>query len=171
MTCHRSTDLLRRSRYDPDIGSRIELTGGTPIVVSAERLAMARARSGYGQEDVANALGVSRAMVSYWESGRRRPNDRQLVTLAQLLRVPVGFLLGQEDLQPAADLGAMIFRGGDRALPVEALPGLQEFVDFLDRYARLAAAADFRIHALRQSPFMSAPGFEQAEDARRKAEE
>jgi Zn-dependent peptidase ImmA (M78 family)/transcriptional regulator with XRE-family HTH domain len=140
-------------------------------VVSAERLAAARARSGYGQEDMANALGVSRAMVSYWESGRRKPNDRQLVALAQLLRVPVGFLLGQEELQPTADLGAMIFRGADRALPAEALPGLREFVDFLDRYARLAAAADFRVHALQQSPFMSAPGFEQAEDARRKAEE
>src|SRR5215470_3567132 len=95
MTCHRSTDLLRRSRYDPDIGSRIELTGGTPIVVSAERLAMARARSGYGQEDVANALGVRRAMVSYWESGRRKPNDRQLVAIAQLLRCPSGFCSGR----------------------------------------------------------------------------
>jgi Zn-dependent peptidase ImmA (M78 family)/transcriptional regulator with XRE-family HTH domain len=140
-------------------------------MVSAERLAAARARNGYDQEDVANAVGVSRAMVSYWESGRRKPNDRQLVALAQLLRVPVGFLLGQEELQPTADLGAMIFRGGDHALPAEALPGLQEFVDFLDRYARLAAAANSRVHALRQSPFMSAPGFEQAEDARRKAEE
>jgi hypothetical protein len=29
----------------------------------------------------------------------------------------------------------------------------------------------FRVHSLRQSPFVSAPGFEHAEDARRKAEE
>jgi Zn-dependent peptidase ImmA (M78 family)/DNA-binding XRE family transcriptional regulator len=140
-------------------------------VVSAERLAAARARSGYGQEDVANAVGVSRAMVSYWEAGRRVPNDRQLVALAQLLRVSVGFLLGHEDPQPAADLGAMIFRSRDPELPSEALPGLQDFIDFLDRYARLAEAANFRVHSLRQSPFVSAPGFEQAEDARRKAEE
>jgi Zn-dependent peptidase ImmA (M78 family)/DNA-binding XRE family transcriptional regulator len=137
----------------------------------AERLAVARARSGYGQEDVANALGVSRAMVSYWEAGSRTPNDRQLAALAQLLRVPVGFLLGQEELQPTVDLGAMIFRGGDHELPAEARHGLQEFVDFLDRYARLAQASKFPVHSLHQSPFVSAPGFEHAEDARRKAEE
>jgi len=152
------------------MGNRIDLTEAAPVV-SAERLAVARARSGYGQEDVGNALGVSRAMVSYWEAGRRTPNDRQLAALAQLLRVPVGFLLGQEELQPSADLGAMIFRGGDHELPDEARPGLQEFVDFLDRYARLAQAVKFRVHSLRQSPFVSAPGFEHAEDARRKAEE
>jgi Zn-dependent peptidase ImmA (M78 family) len=110
-------------------------------------------------------------MVSYWEAGRRTPNDRQLAALAQLLRVPAGYLLGQEELQPAGDLGSMMFRGADHGLPEEALPALREFVDFLDRYARLAAAAKFRVHSLRQSPFVSSPGFEHAEDARRKAEE
>ena len=137
----------------------------------AERLAVARARSGYGQEDMANALGVSRAMVSYWEAGRRTPNDRQLAALAQLLRVPAGYLLGQEELRPTADLAAMIFRGSDHELPPEALHGLHEFIDFLDRYARLAGAAKFGVHSLRQSPFVSTPGFEHTEDARRKAEE
>jgi Zn-dependent peptidase ImmA (M78 family)/DNA-binding XRE family transcriptional regulator len=140
-------------------------------VVLAERLGVARARSGYGQDDVANALGVSRAMVSYWEAGRRTPNDRQLAALAQLLRVSLAFLLGQEELESSADLSAMIFRGGDHELPDEARSGLQEFVDFLDQYARLAKAAKFRVRALHQSPFVSAPGFDHAEDARRKAEE
>lgn len=137
----------------------------------AERLVNARSRSGYGQEDVANALGVSRAMVSYWEAGRRTPNDRQLAALAQLLQVPVAFLLGQEDLPPSADLGTMIFRGGDHDLPDEARHGLREFVDFLDLYAQLAQSVKARVHALHQSPFVSAPGYENAEDARRKAEE
>jgi len=137
----------------------------------AEQLAGARARSGYGQGDVANALGVSRAMVSYWEAGRRTPNDRQLAALARLLRVPVGFLLGREEFESTVDVAAMVFRGDDRELPAEALPGLHEFVDFLDCYARLAEAAKFRVHSLRQSPFVSTPGFEHAEDARRKAEE
>jgi Zn-dependent peptidase ImmA (M78 family)/DNA-binding XRE family transcriptional regulator len=133
-------------------------------------LAAARARSGYDQDDVANGLGVSRAMVSYWESGRRTPNDRQMVALAQLLGVTVAYLLGQEEPAPAADLGALLFRGGGENVSPEALPGLREFVDFLDRYARLAQVTKFRIRALRQSPFVSAPGFESAEDARRKAE-
>jgi Zn-dependent peptidase ImmA (M78 family) len=110
-------------------------------------------------------------MVSYWEAGRRTPNDRQLAALAHLLRVPVAFLLGQEDLQPSADLGAMMFRGGDHDLPGEACRGLQEFVDFLDMYARLAQSVKARVHALHQSPFVSVPAYESAEDARRKAEE
>ena len=34
-------------------------------------LRRARELSGYSQEDVGATLGVSRAMVSYWESGTR----------------------------------------------------------------------------------------------------
>jgi Zn-dependent peptidase ImmA (M78 family)/transcriptional regulator with XRE-family HTH domain len=137
----------------------------------ADQLARARTSSGFGQDDLANALGVSRAMVSYWELGKRRPNDRQLAALSQLLRVPIGVLLGHEEAAPAPDIASMLLRGADQALPDDALSGLGDFVAFLDTYADLAEAAHFAIRGMGQSPFISGPGFESADDARRKAEE
>jgi transcriptional regulator with XRE-family HTH domain len=126
----------------------------------AENLVRARVESGLGQEDVANALGVSRAMVSYWEAGSRVPNDRQLAVLSRLLRWPNAVLADAEELTPAPDVAAMLLRGGGQELPGDALPGLREFVEFLDAYAELADAAEFAIRGMRQSPFVSGAGFE-----------
>jgi len=136
-----------------------------------DQLVRARAGNGLGQDDLANALGVSRTMISYWELGKRRPNDRQLAALSQLLRVPIGVLLGYEESAPSPDVASMLLRGADQALPDDALIGLRDFVAFLDTYAELADAAHFTIRGMDQSPFISRPGFESADDARRKAEE
>ena len=136
-----------------------------------DQLVRARSDSGLGQDDVANALGVSRAMVSFWEAGKRAPNDRQLAALSRLLRVPISVLLGHEEPAPTPDVAAMLLRGAGPEVPDDALGGLGEFVAFLDTFAELAAAARFRVRGMRQSPFVTTAGFESADDARRKAEE
>lgn len=140
-------------------------------MIIAQNLVRARSESSLGQEDVANAIGVSRAMVSYWEAGSRAPNDRQLAALSRLLRTPIAVLVGTEEPAPAPDVAMMLMRGADHELPDEALPGLREFVQFLDSYADLAEAARFSIRGMHQSPFVSGAGFESGDDARRKAEE
>ncbi|MGH9223535.1 MAG: helix-turn-helix domain-containing protein [Acidimicrobiales bacterium] len=137
----------------------------------AEQLVFARSNNRLAQEDVANALGVSRAMVSYWEAGTRVPNDRQLAALSQLLRVPISVLLGQEEAAPAPDIASMLLRGADQEVPDDALAGLGEFVAFLETFAALAHEAKVRVHGLHQSPFLNLARFESADDARRKAEE
>lgn len=137
----------------------------------AENLVRARSESGLGQEDVANALGVSRAMVSYWEAGTRVPNDRQLAVLSRLLRWPIAVLAGVEAPVSAPDVASMLLRGADQELPDDAFLGLREFVEFLDAYAELADAVKFLIRGMHQSPFVSGAGFESGDDARRKAEE
>ena len=137
----------------------------------ADQLVRARERSGLGQDDLANALGVSRAMISYWETGKRRPNDRQLAALSSLVQVPVSVLEGFEEEPATPDLASMLLRGADQDLPGGVRAGLGEFVAFLDSYADLANACRFKVHALTQSPFVSGSGFDSAEDARRKAEE
>lgn len=137
----------------------------------AESLVRARAGSGLAQEDLANALGVSRAMVSYWEAGTRTPNDRQLAALSRLLRAPIAELLGTEEPAPTPNVAGMLLRGADQDLPDEALPGLREFTEFLDTYAELADAVGFSIRGMRQSPFVATAGYDTADDARRKAEE
>jgi Zn-dependent peptidase ImmA (M78 family)/DNA-binding XRE family transcriptional regulator len=137
----------------------------------SERLAGARLQSGYSQEDLAAALGVNRAMVSYWESGKRVPNDRQLTVLSRVLRVSPRDLLEAQDPVDHEGLAQMLFRGAESDLPPEALPGLREFVQFLDDYEQLAKAVGFDVRGMEQSPFTFSTGFDSADDARRKAEE
>jgi Zn-dependent peptidase ImmA (M78 family)/DNA-binding XRE family transcriptional regulator len=136
-----------------------------------QNLAQAREDAGYSQEDVAAALGVHRVMVSYWETGQRTPNDRQLAALARLYGLTISQLAGTEPLPVRADPAQMLFRGTDDELSGEAKRGLREFVAFLDSYAALAEAARVDIQGLRQSPFLLGAGYDTAEDARRKAEE
>ncbi len=136
----------------------------------AEQLARAREAIGYPQEDVANALGVTRTMISYWESGKRRPNERQLVALAHLYGVEVRDLLEAPAPEPRPDLVQMMFRGHPNLGP-QAKRGIGEFVGFLDTYAELADLINFPIRGLYQSRFGLVPGFDTLDDARRKAEE
>jgi Zn-dependent peptidase ImmA (M78 family)/DNA-binding XRE family transcriptional regulator len=138
----------------------------------AEQLARARSDSGFDQEDLASALGVSRAMVSYWEAGSRTPNDRQLVALSRLLRTPIAVLLGHEEPSPTPDVAAMLMRGADQELAAgDAHRGLREFAEFLDAYAELAEATGFTIRGMNESPFVSGAGYQSGDDVRRKAEE
>jgi Zn-dependent peptidase ImmA (M78 family)/DNA-binding XRE family transcriptional regulator len=136
-----------------------------------ERLAEARELALYTQEQVADALGVSRAMISYWESGTRTPNDRQLVAIARLYGVEVARLRSDEPLEDRDAIAQMMFRGAEEQLPDDARRGLREFERFLDTYAGLARQVGFRIHGLTQSPFAITSAYQTAEDARRKAEE
>lgn len=140
-------------------------------MVVAQRLTEAREAAGYSQDQVAVALDVSRPMISYWESGSRTPNDRQLVGLVRLYGVDLAALRSDVPIQDTQTSARMMFRGADEALPPEAGRGLREFERFLDGYGRLADQTDFPIHGMQQSPFTTSGRFESTDDARRKAEE
>lgn len=137
----------------------------------SERLTAARLQNGFSQEDLAAALGVNRVMVSYWESGKRVPNDRQLAVLTRILRVSAIDLLGDDEPADSEGLAQMLFRGAESELPPEALPGLREFIQFLENYEQLSKALGFDVRGMEQSPFTFSAGFDSADDARRKAEE
>lgn len=138
----------------------------------AERLSEARQLAGYTQEQVSQALGVSRPMITYWEGGSRTPNDRQLVGLSRLYGIDVADLRSDVPLESAHPAADMMFRSaGDEQLPPEGRRGLGEFIDFLDTYAHLAQQMDYDVHGMTQSPFTSSSTFDSADDARRKAEE
>ena len=136
-----------------------------------EVLTRSRRRARYSQDDVGAALGVSRAMVSYWETGTRVPNDRQLSALARLYGIEPVDLLEGRDVEPAPDgLVAMLLRADGAVDPVAAL-GVGEFVQFLDRFAELAGILNGPIRSLTQSPFVHRQKHSQKDDIRRKAEE
>ena len=136
-----------------------------------EVLTRSRRRARYSQDDVGAALGVSRAMVSYWESGTRVPNDRQLSAPARLYGIEPVDLLEGRDVEPATDgLVGMLLRADDAVDPVAAL-GVGEFVQFLDQFAELAGILNEPIRSLTQSPFVHRQKYTQKDDIRRKAEE
>lgn len=134
-------------------------------------LGRARERAHYSQEDAASALGVSRTMISYWETGEREPNDRQLNGLARLYGIELLDLLTGSDVEPiGGDLAGMMLRSGSNVDP-EAQPGIRDFISFLNRHAELAGFLDESIRGLSQSPYVSRGDFSKREDAHRKAEE
>ena len=134
-------------------------------------LRRARDLSGYSQEDVGATLGVSRAMVSYWESGTREPNDRQRSALARLYGVHLASLAEGKAIEEAdGDIAGILLRADDGIAPA-AVPGIREFGQFLDRYAELARILDEPVHHMTRSPFSHRAQYVQKDDIRRKAEE
>ena len=68
-----------------------------------EKLQELRRQKGLTQEELAEALYVSRAAVSKWESGRGYPNIDSLKAIAKLFSVTVDELLSGEELLTLAE--------------------------------------------------------------------
>ena len=118
-------------------------------------LLRARENSRYTQQEVAAALGVSRAMISYWEAGTRIPNNRQISVLSQLYGVALANLLqGRLHEQTGVDLLGMMLRSSAMTAETGVAPGIEEFVSFLGRYSELAEMVSEPIRGMRQSPFI-----------------
>lgn len=58
-----------------------------------EKIRQAREKAGLSQHELAQALGVSHAAISFWESGRTAPTIGNLYRLASILGVKPGDLL------------------------------------------------------------------------------
>lgn len=63
-----------------------------PTWTLSERLRRARLLAGLEQKDVAAALGVNRATVSLWETGKTEPSASNFVRWAQLTGQPIEWL-------------------------------------------------------------------------------
>lgn len=53
------------------------------------------------QKDLANAIGVSDNIISYYVSGKRTPNTEQIIAISKYLDVSSDYLLGLSDVQSA----------------------------------------------------------------------
>ena len=62
--------------------------------VIGQRINAALAKSGKRQKDLAAELGVKDNVVSYYCSGTRTPNVKQIIEISRLLRVSTDWLLG-----------------------------------------------------------------------------
>jgi transcriptional regulator with XRE-family HTH domain len=132
-------------------------------------LARARERAGFTQEEVALLMGQPRPIVSYWESGVRRPNSAQLAKLASIYRIELDALLGGGE-RPRPEFERLFFRdAGDRLDPAGKYE-IQRFLAFLDAYGDLLDALGEEA-GMTVAPFSLHEGFRSRADIRRKAEE
>lgn len=65
-----------------------------------KRIREARMAKGFSQEDLGDALNLTRSSVSLWEKGRSVPEDHNLRGLASLLNVSVGYITKGEGKAP-----------------------------------------------------------------------
>ena len=63
----------------------------------AERLKELRAEKGLSQMQVAQATGLSRSAIEFWENAQRVPNANAVVVLAKFYGVTADYLLGMEN--------------------------------------------------------------------------
>lgn len=81
-----------------------------------------RIKSGYTQDGLAEALGISRSAISMYETGNREPDFETLEQIADFFNVDMNFLLGKSstttvinkiDFEPSyADVEQLIARNG-----------------------------------------------------------
>lgn len=62
-----------------------------------ERLKELRADKGVGQVELADAIGVSKGIISLWENGLREPKLNNLIALSKYFQVPIDYLAGLID--------------------------------------------------------------------------
>jgi transcriptional regulator with XRE-family HTH domain len=63
----------------------------------AQRLSQLRKEANLSQIKLGEAIGVSRFTIIDWEAGRKSPNAKHLEELAQALKAPISYLLGETD--------------------------------------------------------------------------
>ncbi len=61
----------------------------------SDNIKRAREKQGISQEFIADKLGVSRQAVSKWETGQAEPSTKNLLQLAELLKVDANLLLNE----------------------------------------------------------------------------
>lgn len=66
----------------------------------AENLAYLRKQKGFSQAEFSEKIGMSRAITSLYETGKREPTLSNLVEMAQILEVSIDDLL-TKDMRPA----------------------------------------------------------------------
>lgn len=67
------------------------------LPVYAQRLKELRQEKGIGQVALSDYLGVSKGIVSMWETGQREPSMSSLVALAKFYGVSIDYIVGISD--------------------------------------------------------------------------
>lgn len=88
----------------------------------AENLRLLRKKEGMSQEELADAMGISRQAVSKWESGRTRPDMERTMALAAFFGVTVDALITDESAETKREV--VNTAAGNRPKPVHFTAGI-----------------------------------------------
>lgn len=99
----------------------------------AQRLRESREYVGLSQEDVAQALGLSRPAVTNIETGNRRVEAIELDRLATLFRQSVTYLLTGEDAVGAVPAQVQFLARATKGLSQKDVEEVARFASFLKR--------------------------------------
>ena len=99
----------------------------------AQRLREGREYVGLSQEDVAQALGLSRPAVTNIETGNRRVEAIELDRLATLFRQSVTYLLTGEDAVGAVPAQVQFLARATKGLSQKDMEEVARFASFLKR--------------------------------------
>lgn len=120
-------------------------------------LRASRERAGLSQEAAAEAVGINRVLLTYYEAGRRPVPLTAAAALARLYGTSVEALLaGEEPAGSGIDVSGMLFRASPRDLGEQAQAGLRLFEQRLAEYVELAVDMGAALPGPGRSPLTSA---------------
>ena len=124
--------------------------------MSGRRLAVQRKILGLTQEEAAKKIGISRSTLSKYELDKLEPSETIWIKIAQVYKMPVKFLMGDDLMIDTCESGEMIFTRQEKKLADDkkmiSLAVKKELVKLLreinDRYSakeasQLLAAFEF----------------------------
>ncbi len=103
-----------------------------------QRISQLRTMAGITQAELARRLELSPGLVSYWESGERKPSTEQLQELARHLGVSIDYLL-KPKIQPAFQYRAKPIVEADQSAAVTKMQiDASAQIEYIDEVFRLA---------------------------------
>jgi Zn-dependent peptidase ImmA (M78 family)/DNA-binding XRE family transcriptional regulator len=120
-------------------------------------LRASRERVGLSQEEAAEAAGVNRVLLAYYETGRRQVPLTVGATLARLYGTSLEALVaGEQAADAAIDVSGLLFRAAPRSLGERALAGLRLFEQRLSEFVELASELETALPGPGRSPLAPA---------------
>jgi len=107
--------------------------------ILANRLLRLRSTSGLSQSEFADALGVSRGSISYYENGERTPDVEFLVKVREHFQVDYKYLLGESEIK--SDNSRIAFEQSMEQLPAPIRACIMEI-----HKRMLACAEEYETH-------------------------
>lgn len=109
-----------------------------------QKLLSIRKELGYNQQNVASAIGISRAALSYYEKGERSVDIETLYKLATFYNISIDYLFGLKDSSsPEYDISS-INEMKELGLSSDALDNMWGNPDFVMLINDLATHKDFQ---------------------------
>lgn len=101
--------------------------------ICAERLKKVRERSGKTQAEFAQAVGISRTALSYYENGERAMDIEVLDRICQYAKCPVGYLMGTTESKEMnnAEIGETLGLSDESIGKLKSNHCVSKFTDFL----------------------------------------